>query len=104
MIHARYWCDLIASGNGTWISMIHPNEGSNPTFEKEVDRLIEAGIPENLIDMVGDGNCMFYCMLHYLYYVPSFDMTSMMAGLPLKHDYPLVAITVGSTSVRLATT
>ena len=74
--------------------MIHPEEGSNPTFENEVDRLIAVGIPEHLIEMVGDGNCLFYYMLHYLWYRPRTvsDMTSMMAGLPLKHDYPLVGI------------
>ena len=53
LIQACYWCDLIISRNGSWFNMIHPEEGSNPTFEKEVDRLIVDGVPENLIDMVG---------------------------------------------------
>jgi hypothetical protein len=96
LIHARFWCDLILSSKRSWYNLIHPEEGSNPTFPDEVKRLTSMGIPGDLIDMVGDGNCLYYCMLHFLYVRADTPMGlnySMLAKkLSLTHDYPLVGM------------
>jgi hypothetical protein len=46
--------------------MFLPKPDKNPTFAKEKERLGSVGIPTNLIDVTGDGNCLFYCMLNFL--------------------------------------
>ena len=35
-------------------------------FEDECQRLHGYGIPQHLFDVLGDGNCLFYCMLNFL--------------------------------------
>jgi hypothetical protein len=66
LILARYWCDLVRC-DGNWSQTFLLSAGTNSTFDKECQRLSLAGVPGNLVDMVGDGNCLFYCMLHYLH-------------------------------------
>ena len=34
-------------------------------FSNECDRLYQAGVPNYLVDVRGDGNCLYYCMLNF---------------------------------------
>ena len=84
------------SSKRSWYNLIHPEEGSNPTFPDEVQRLTSMGIPGDLMDVVGDGNCLFYCMLHFLYVRADTPMglsyTELSKKLSLAYDYPLVGM------------
>ena len=46
--------------------MYLPKPHENPTFAQEKERLGSIGLPNDLIDVLGDGNCLFYCMLNFL--------------------------------------
>ena len=46
--------------------MFLPKPHENPTFAQEKERLGSIGLPTDLIDVLGDGNCLFYCMLNFL--------------------------------------
>jgi hypothetical protein len=35
-------------------------------FQHECERLYASNIPRDLVDVLGDGNCLFYCLLCYL--------------------------------------
>ena len=38
----------------------------SPIFPTECSRLYGCGVPTGLVDVVGDGNCLFYCFLQFL--------------------------------------
>jgi hypothetical protein len=46
--------------------MFLPLPDENPTFPAEEARLLSLGLAGKLIDVRGDGNCLYYCMLNYL--------------------------------------
>jgi hypothetical protein len=65
LFNIRFYCELILRGG--WYNMYLPKPDENPTFAKEKERLGSIGIPTDLIDVTGDGNCLFYCMLNFLH-------------------------------------
>jgi hypothetical protein len=38
----------------------------SPLFCRECKWLYALSVPQHLVDVLGDGNCLFYCMLIYL--------------------------------------
>jgi hypothetical protein len=81
----RYWCDLFRVDN-MWWNLLYPEIGTNPTFKKEERWLSRMGIKGHFIDVEGDGNCLYYCILHVL--VRKFTNLSIMIG----KNYPIVWI------------
>ena len=79
LIHARFWCDCLKKA-GHWEHTLLLSPQHNPTFALEATRLHEAGVLGDLVNVRGDGNCMYYCMLHYL---SERNMTD------VKYDYPV---------------
>ena len=73
--------------NGYWPeTLLANNEIDEKIFKKECKRLYKQGVPRSLIDVLGDGNCLYYCMLNYLLEVDQkIDLT-------MTQDYPLVWI------------
>ena len=66
LILARYWCDLVRV-KGDWPKIMYPKDGDNPTFLSEVTHLTDTcDIPGQFTDVLGDGNCAYWCMLDYL--------------------------------------
>jgi hypothetical protein len=86
MIHARYWCDLVRA-DGIWNNVMLASSPSDvKSFKRECKRLYGLGVPHGLIDVLGDGNCLYYCILHFLV-----EFKSPLA-LSIGNNYPLVWI------------
>jgi hypothetical protein len=86
LIHAQYWSDLIRV-KGYWPTMIlATNYDDVKTFKKECKRLNKLGVPKGLLDVIGDGNCLYYCMLTHLVEVDP------KIGSTMGNNYPLVWI------------
>ena len=84
LIHAHYWCDLVRE-RGSWMkTMIPLSEYDVRTFKKECSRLYKLRIPRGLRDVLGDGNCLYYCMLDFLHEVDD------RIALRMENEYPLV--------------
>jgi hypothetical protein len=64
--------------------MLLPPLGTNTLFDTECKRLTIAGVPAGMIDMIGDGNCLYYAMIHYLAEVDDRIL------LTIGSDYPQV--------------
>ena len=73
--------------NGYWPeTLLADNEIVEKIFKKECKRLYKQGVPKSLLDVMGDGNCLYYCMLNYLVEVDKkIDLT-------MTKDYPQVWI------------
>ena len=83
LILARYWCELVVV-KGYMPRMVLPPMGTNTFFVKECKQLTKVGVPMGLIDMIGDGNCLYYAMIHYLAKVDSRIL------LTIGNDYPQI--------------
>jgi hypothetical protein len=82
LIFRFYWYELIHVCC-IWSKIMLPPEGNNPSFENECSQLSTVNIPGHLVDVVGDENCLYYCMLHFVFECGNPQVLS------IKREYPL---------------
>jgi hypothetical protein len=65
LIHAQYWRGHTLAKN-KWTALLLPSPNQNLSFKNKATRLASANVTGELLDVRRDGNCLYYCMLHFL--------------------------------------
>ena len=84
LICVKYYCEHCQ--RSWWHHIFLPLPAEKPTSPAEKARLLSLGIKGELIDVRGDGNCLYYCMLNFLV------ETGFLNSFWKKEDNPLMYI------------